>query len=128
MLPQGVQLFLYSFLTLQELIVKVSKLSRADRDIISKQSEILDQNRDLSIKIEESLKYDSESLKTMFRLVNGKLRFDIQNISGSAPYTVMRYVLAKAKKHKVPVTVLLRFNLEKVIDTRELVDILMPYE
>jgi len=64
----------------------------------------------------------------MFRLINGNLQFDVHNMSGSAPYTVMRYIMAKAKKHKVPVTILLRFNLEKVIDTCELVEILRPYE
>jgi hypothetical protein len=82
----------------------------------------------MSIRIEEGMKYDTESLKVMFKLARDTIIFTILDIQGSAPYTVMRYILAKAKKHKVSVTIYLRFNLEKPIDTYELVHILRPYE
>ena len=47
---------------------------------------------------------------------------------GTAPYVVIRYILEKAKKHQKQIILTLKFSLEKMIDTKELVDIIRPYE
>jgi hypothetical protein len=115
-------------LPLQDLIEKISKLSHIDREIITGKNEILDQKRVLGIKIEDGIKYDIKSVKTMFHIARDSIRLDIRDITGSAPYVVIRYILDKARKHKKEITLMLRFSLEKMIDTKELVDIIRPYE
>lgn len=91
------------------------------------------------MRIEDGMKYDPISLKTMFKLCGkserGKdglphpsLILDVCDCSGSTPHTVIRYLLQKAKKYEIDVKMILRFNLEKIIDTKEICDVVKPYE
>lgn len=67
-----------------------------DREIVSSKTELLDQKRVLSLKIEDGLKYDPKNLKTMFHLSRDGILFDIRDITGSAPFVILRYILNKA--------------------------------
>ena len=64
----------------------------------------------------------------MFHVAKDEIKFEIRDIQGSAPYVIIRYILEKAKKYQKKIIILLKFNLEKMIDTKELVEIIRPYE
>ena len=96
--------------------------------MVSSGSEVLDQKRCLAIKVEDGLRYDPKSLKTMFHSSNSTILFDVRDLSGSAPFVVLRYILNKVEKYNRELSIMLKFHLEKMIDTKELVDILRPYE
>jgi hypothetical protein len=80
---------------MQDYISKITKLSKVDRDLVSSGSEVLDQKRSLSIKVEEGLKYDPKCLKTIFHLSKDAILFDIRDVTGSAPFVILRYILNK---------------------------------
>ena len=54
---------------------------------------VLDQKRDLSIIIEEGMRYDSQCLKTIFKIAGERIKFEIRDLNSSAPFTVMRMIL-----------------------------------
>lgn len=71
LLPKGIRQHVYSYLPLNTIIHKISKLSRADRKMLVT-SEIIDQPRALKIMFRDNLVYDIQSLKFMMKLLKNK--------------------------------------------------------
>ena len=63
-LPTGVRTIIYSFCTLIEIINKISKLSRTDRHLLLMHSQLLNQRRDLLLKLDSS-DDDSKTLSSI---------------------------------------------------------------
>jgi hypothetical protein len=57
-----VRLLIYSFLTFEELLYIISKISKSERKLLTSESKILDQERYLILRIPES-RHDKEMFK-----------------------------------------------------------------
>ena len=87
-LPQGLKTYIYSFLTMTDLIEKISRLSSKQREIIQN-SEILDQPRNLKVIVTDSQEYQryvtqitryDHSIKEMVKITQSAYQIDFERL------------------------------------------------